>query len=239
MDKKLVYKKIKSIKKIKKIQRVYNFNVPGYESYVANGFVVHNCENHKISQVVPDVNKVKNFSPSDVVNIVKSHKCSSICFSFNEPTLNPEYIGDIYDLIEKDDISIVLKTNAFINKEPWSYILNKIDAVNIDWKGSVNSFKEIAGVKDYVLSDRIREAILLAHVEISVPLYYQDFDSMRESMFDLGKIISEYPEVPCHLLRIYPNFEMEESQITSEEMIQEAYSILRKCGAKNLHIFKS
>ena len=36
-------KKIKSIKRIKQETTVYNFHVPKYESYVANGFVTHNC----------------------------------------------------------------------------------------------------------------------------------------------------------------------------------------------------
>ena len=35
--------KIKSIKQVKKKATVYNFHVPKYESYVANGFVTHNC----------------------------------------------------------------------------------------------------------------------------------------------------------------------------------------------------
>jgi spore photoproduct lyase len=36
-------KKIKSIKRIKEKATVYNFHVPKYESYVANGFITHNC----------------------------------------------------------------------------------------------------------------------------------------------------------------------------------------------------
>lgn len=36
-------KKIKSIKRIQKETTVYNFHVPQYESYVANGFITHNC----------------------------------------------------------------------------------------------------------------------------------------------------------------------------------------------------
>lgn len=36
-------KKIKSIKRIKQETTVYNFHVPKYENYVANGFITHNC----------------------------------------------------------------------------------------------------------------------------------------------------------------------------------------------------
>jgi hypothetical protein len=37
------YQKIKSIKVVEEKQTVYNFHVPTYESYIANGFVTHNC----------------------------------------------------------------------------------------------------------------------------------------------------------------------------------------------------
>lgn len=36
-------KKIKSIKRVQQETTVYNFHVPNYESYVANGFITHNC----------------------------------------------------------------------------------------------------------------------------------------------------------------------------------------------------
>jgi|694.fasta_scaffold12037_19 spore photoproduct lyase len=39
----LEFKKISSIKVIKKTTKVYNFHVPKYESYLANGMVTHNC----------------------------------------------------------------------------------------------------------------------------------------------------------------------------------------------------
>ncbi len=39
----LKYKKISCIRKIKKNVKVYNFHVPKYESYLANGIVTHNC----------------------------------------------------------------------------------------------------------------------------------------------------------------------------------------------------
>jgi DNA repair photolyase len=39
----LEFKKISSIKVIKKTTQVYNFHVPKYESYLANGMVTHNC----------------------------------------------------------------------------------------------------------------------------------------------------------------------------------------------------
>ncbi len=37
------FKQIKSIKRIQKKTTVYNFHVPQYENYIANGFVTHNC----------------------------------------------------------------------------------------------------------------------------------------------------------------------------------------------------
>lgn len=37
------YQKITSIKRVQTETTGHNFHVPGYESYVANGIVTHNC----------------------------------------------------------------------------------------------------------------------------------------------------------------------------------------------------
>ena len=39
----LKYRKIQSIRRVSKPQTVYNFHVPGPQSYLANGIVTHNC----------------------------------------------------------------------------------------------------------------------------------------------------------------------------------------------------
>jgi len=235
MDDNLEYKKIKSIKRLKKKQKVYNFNVPGYENYVANGFIVHNCENWQISQQDLQV-KSFHYDPLQLVTMAKQSDCDSICMTFNEPTIHYEFLIELGEECHKNDLKFIIKTNAYVEERPWRYICLVADAINIDWKGSEESFYSIAGVKHYVIKDRIRQAcnnwaIRFAnpHIEISIPLYFSD-DKIEEEMEMIGKFISEdlvRPTIPCHLLRVSPSYKYEDFVFNSDNLTM-AYLILSK-----------
>ena len=226
MDNNLEYKKIKSIKIVKKTQKVYNFNVPGYESYVANGFIVHNCENHKQSQFY-NKDKSSKFSVKEVVSIAKEKNCKSVCMTYNEPTLYYEYLIDLANKCHESGLKFILKTNAYINKEPWVDICKVTDAMNIDWKGSSLQYKEITGADDYVIRDRISEANSAGvHIEISIPLYHGFLDDVRifyECSCFLGSVNRG---MPCHLLKVFPANKYEEFKSTPDLVISTAKHIL-------------
>ena len=100
--------------------------------------------------------------------------------SYNEPTLSYEFLIDLAFRCWQEDLKFILKTNAFINKEPWKEICQVTEAINIDWKGSEDNFKSITGVNSYVLQGRIKEASGAGvHIEISIPLYYKDSELKR------------------------------------------------------------
>lgn len=225
MDHNLTYKKIKSIERIKKTQRVYNFNVPGYENYVANGFIVHNCENHSISQEGPPESSSAWTVDELVVAAIEKH-CESITMSYNEPILSFEFLIDLAEACYDNDIKFILKTNAFINKGPWKEICLRTDAMNIDWKGEGLTFASITKARDFVLRDRIKEAYDYGvHIEISVPLYYShgEYEKQMKELGYFVKMINR--EIPCHLLRISPSYNYD-NFIYDPGIIEESKNIL-------------
>lgn len=194
------------------------------------------CENYSISQQRP--NDLKKTSPKELLNYALENQCKSICFTFNEPIISYEYILDVIDICEKDDIKILLKTNAFVNEEIWTYLLKKIYAVNIDFKGCSGSFKKISGAKEYVLKDRIEQAIDLCKVEVSVPLYYKLGPEMFVSLEYLGYILYHKDKsIPCHLLRVNPAYKLINEDSTSDHMVNWAKHILERWEIENIHIF--
>lgn len=206
MNNNLTFKKIKSIKRLKKKQKVYNFDVPGYENYIANGFVVHNCENHKISQVGPPYD-VEVISPENLVAMAIKKNCESITLSYNEPTLFYEVLIELAVKCMINDLAFAIKTNAFVNREPWKEICTVTNAMNIDWKGDEDVFKDVTRVNSFVLKDRIEEAYDMGvHIEISLPLYYLDHD-FEEQIHRAGEFLSSIDKsIPCHLLRISSSY---------------------------------
>jgi pyruvate formate lyase activating enzyme len=184
------------------------------------------CENNKISQHVrKDISK--HFYPSDVVSIAKEKHCKSVCMTYNEPTIFYEYLIDVANECHKNDLKFILKTNAYINKEPWAEICGVIDAVNVDWKGSESQYKEITGADSYVIEDRIKEAYNAGvHVEISIPLYHGFLEDVR-AFYKCGSFLNSLnKEIPCHLLKVFAANEHEEFPSTLGQVISTAQEIL-------------
>jgi pyruvate-formate lyase-activating enzyme len=225
VDNNLEFKKIKSIKRVKKTQKVYNFNVPGYESYVANGFVVHNCENSAYSQDNRE-EKANIYSAEDIVTLALKKKCSSVCMTYNEPTIYYEYLLDIAVECKKYDIKFILKTNAYLNKGPWEKVCKFTSAMNIDFKGMGKPARRVTGVEHTYILDRITEAYKAGvHIEISIPVYHGIFEG--GGFHELGEALHKLrSDIPIHLLKIYPANRHMRYPTTSNRDMSDIFEIL-------------
>jgi pyruvate formate lyase activating enzyme len=183
------------------------------------------CENHEISQKSPTENS-QVISPSKLIEIAIEKHCKSVSLSYNEPILSYEYLLAVAEESALNGLQFVLKTNAFVNRDPWKEICKVTDAMNIDWKGDYDSFQMITRTNNYVLKDRIKEAYDYGvHIEISLPLYSLDAD-LESFVHKAGKFLSFVDKnIPCHLLRISPSYDYENFIYDSDE-IEKAQKIL-------------
>lgn len=196
------------------------------------------CESTCISQKKPNSTKIIN--SYEIPEMVKKYSCDSVCFTYNEPIISLEYLIDVLAQCSKEGIKVLLKTNAYVNKSIWDYLMERVYAVNIDFKGDCANFINVTGTDDYVLRDRIIEAINSpCHVEISIPLYYKDIPEMSFSIESLADLLYKHGNhIPCHLLRVNPSYKFIDRESTSNAMINEARNILKAFGIKNIHIFQ-
>ena len=192
------------------------------------------CESDCISQISPP--STAHFAGhSNLIPMAKEKRCKSISMSYNEPILSYELLIDLAENCAKNDLKFILKTNAFVNKEPWKEICLRTSAMNIDWKGDEKAFKKVTRVDSYVLKDRIKEAYDLGvHIEISLPLYYLD-DEFEEQINIFGEFISSIDKsIPCHLLRISPSYKYSDFIFNSENL-EKAKDILSKYDIENVY----
>jgi pyruvate formate lyase activating enzyme len=202
--------KIKAIRKIKKPVRVYNFSVPKYETYIANGVAVHNCQNFKVSQTTEGPNLYK--SPQELMSLAEQ-KASGIAFTFNEPTLYYEYIREV-----SGGVDVVMKTNGFVN----TAILDELSGVsawNVDIKGDDDEYQRIChGRLDPVL-DSIAYLSNRSHLEISYLVLPRMIANMgfhrriRDFLADIN------PAIPVHILYFYPFHKMIEHAYAPKDLV--------------------
>lgn len=179
------------------------------------------CQNHEISQNKPptefiDIDKLISL----IINIPNN---VGIAFTYNEPFMWYEYIYDVAKKIKEYDknISIVLVTNGFVNKEPLEQILPFIDAMNIDLKGFTKQYyNEVCGATIDSVLETIKIASKHTHVEITTLMVSDKNDSVEE-IVEIAKFLASIDKnIPLHLSRYFPKYKMKNPPTLVENMMK-------------------
>jgi len=92
------------------------------------------CQNWSLSRASVDL-RDRSTTPSEVLAMCKTTDSPSVAFTYNEPTINYEFIMEAAPLIKGAGKRVVLVTNGFLNPAPWTDLMDVTDAANIDVKG--------------------------------------------------------------------------------------------------------
>ncbi len=183
------------------------------------------CQNWRISQEKP---KLRKLNPEEVIDLAQKKDVIGIAYTYSEPSVWFEYVRDTARLAKEASLKNVLVSNGFINQKPLQDLLPYIDAANIDLKSIKNEFyhKYCNGQEEPVkrniklLEDNI-------HLEITTLLITGLNDSQQElkELFTFIKDIN--PEIPLHLSRYFPAYQMDKPPTPVKKM-KDAYSLAKK-----------
>lgn len=137
-----------------------------------------------------------------------------IAFTYNEPLIGYEYVLDCAKVAKDNNLLTVLVTNGSICKEPLLELLPYIDAMNIDLKGFSQSCYDFVEGDLQIVKDTINISANHCHVEVTtliVPQVNDDLAEMEEEVMWLASINSN---IPLHLSRFFPCFEMNDKEST-------------------------
>lgn len=176
-------------------------------------FVCGFCQNHSISQYLPQ-NNYKNrsdyVSKEDLVQIALGTAYNiGIAFTYNEPSIWYEYVYDCARLLKEIDpkASVVLVTNGYISEEPLKQLLPYIDAMNIDLKSFNNTYyKNLCGGSLKPVLKSIEIAAKSCHIEVTTLLVTGENDNLDEveQIAEFLSIIDN--NIPLHLSRYFPRY---------------------------------
>ncbi len=217
----LKYKPIKSLRRIKRKCKVYNFDVPKYEAYIANGFVVHNCQNYKVSQSTAA--KTRLLMPKDLVDLAEEKKANGIAFTYNEPTVHYEYLLEvgIQLVLRQSDLKMAVKTSGFASKHVLRDLSLFDTGFNVDIKGDDQEYQKTCGGTLGPVMEAIEWLVeIKSHLEISylvLPRQVNDKKHHRKIRDWLSELD---PNIPVHLLYFYPFHKMIEATYEMSALIE-------------------
>ena len=100
------------------------------------------CQNHRLSQCeIPEDELTNCFSPKELVDMaLKTKHNIGIAFTYNEPTVNYEFMLDAAVLSKQEGLATAMVSNGYINPDPMARLLKHMDAFNIDLKAFNKKF---------------------------------------------------------------------------------------------------
>lgn len=201
---------------------LYHFH-PGHDivSFGSFGCNLHclNCQNFRISQfVAPSV----YLSPEQLLaRALEEPRSIGIAATYNEPTVNFEYVLEVFKLNRAAGFKNVLVTNGYLNPKPWEALLDFTDAVNLDVKANDPDFYE--SVCKATLSPVLRSLdALLERQEVHTELTWLLIEGLNDDHEKLSafakRVAAVRPETPLHISRYYPNYLMNHPETRKEAL---------------------
>ncbi len=180
------------------------------------------CQNYQISQYEC---QTRILSIDQLYDKVVNESITSVAFTYSEPIISIEYILDFAQKIHNSDIKLVMVSNGFVNKDALRDLSEVIDAWNIDLKAFNRDFyKEICGGSLNPVIDTIDFLSNRSHVEISYLIIPGKNDQISEAEMMFQYIRDLNPNIPLHINRYFPNFQMS-IKATPLELLEELYAI--------------
>ena len=180
------------------------------------------CQNHEISIAGDSGIQTVEVSPEQLAAQAAElvpHGNIGVAYTYNEPLIGYEYVQNCAALVHEQGMINVLVTNGTVEEEPWRTLLPLIDAVNIDLKGFTPSWYRKLGGDLETVKHSIALAAERCHVEVTTLLIPGENDS-EEEIRELARwLASISSEIPLHLSRFFPQYQMVDSPPTPVEQV--------------------
>ena len=186
------------------------------------------CQNWEISQQdVPS----RYISPEELATLGSVDGSKGVAFTYSEPLVWYEYILDTAVLLQERGLKVVLVTNGVINPEPLERLLPLVDAMNIDLKAINPAFygKYCGGDFLNTVKNTISSAYSAGvHVEVTNLLIPGCNDHPGEVERLAEWVASVSPNIPLHISRFFPCYQMQNLPPTPLESMYRAFEIAKE-----------
>ncbi len=223
---------------------LYHF-LPGGSAYsvatMGCNFKCGFCQNWQISQ--PGEQERLDMpgaplTPEEIVKNARINQCTSIAYTYTEPTIFFEYAYDTARMANAQGMKNIFVTNGYMSVEALKTIAPFLDACNVDLKAFDEAFYEnICKARLQPVLDNIRlMRELKIWIEITtliVPGKNDDEDGLRKTA---RFIVDTDPDIPWHISRFHPDYKYADTAATPASVLNKAYTIGKKAGLRYIYM---
>ena len=178
-------------------------------------------------------------SPPELAATARRLGCSSVAFTYNDPTVFMEYAIDVAQACREADIRTVAVTAGYICPRPREEFFAAIDAANVDLKAFTERFyrnicgAELAPVLATLVYLRRETRVWLEITTLLIP-GENDSDAELDAMTrwiarELG------PDVPLHFSAFHPDWKMTDHPATPPATLTRARGLAMRNGLRYVY----
>jgi pyruvate formate lyase activating enzyme len=219
--------------------------LPGSRSYsiatVGCNFRCKHCQNYEISQfprfhegAIPGTLR----SPAEVVEAAQHAGCASISYTYVEPTIFYEFALESSRLAQSRGLRNIFVSNGYTGPEAMRELAPSLDANNIDLKAFTDKFyKEVCQAR----LQPVLDTITLTHslgiwLEVTT-LVIPGWNDSEPELRDIARFIKGIsPDIPWHVSRFWPTYEMTDRPPTPRSTLIRAREIGLEEGLRYVYM---
>jgi len=220
--------------------------LPGSFSYsisaIGCNFRCAQCQNWEISQATnlyPKDIPGEKMTPKEIVNEAIKNNCPSISYTYTEPTVFLELALETMKIAHKKEVKNIWVSNGYISQETIEMIAPYLDAINVDLKFfTEGNYQKICQAKLAPVLKNLKEfyqrKICLEITTLLIP----DLTDGENQIEKMAKFIKNElgDDVPWHLSKFHPDYQMIDKKTTSDENLNQAYETGKKIGLKYVYL---
>ena len=197
------------------------------------------CQNAEISQSRPEQLDADYLPPEHVVALARRLDCSSIAFTYGEPTVFAEYVMDTAALARQAGLRTVVVSNGYIRPQALRAAYAQVDAVKIDLKSfSERYYRDVVKARLQPVLDTL---VTLREMGTWTEIVYLLIPTLNDSDEELRAMASWLhshlgADIPLHFSQFHPDYELQNLPKTPLPTLERAREIARSAGLRYVYI---
>ena len=197
------------------------------------------CQNWDISKAREWQGGAVESGPEAIAEAALKQGCSSVAFTYNDPTIFAEWAMDVADACHALGLKTVSVTAGYIRADPRRSLYAKMDAANVDLKAFTEGFYQklcFAHLQPVLetLEYLVKETSVW--VEVTTLLIPGHNDS-EEEVARLSEWMVEHlgPQVPLHFSAFHPDFKLLDVPPTPVATLRRARAQALAAGLRHVY----
>lgn len=187
--------------------------------------------------------RTKVYTVDELYSIIEDYRLfiRGITVSGGEPTLQWEFITELFRRVKTLGLTCFVDTNGFFDRDKISGLIQEADKFMVDIK-SVDEIESICGTSMKNNLDNLKYLLELNKVYEVRTVMIHDYMDIENTVLKVGKILKDYPEVIYKLIRVHSSGltdrqkNMIKDHIPSEEYVREIADRVREIGVKRVEL---